>query len=163
MQGREIKFRAWDGSKLISVVYPKSNYKFEVDWDGKFKLHTFHERQEITDEHGETWKQPIWETVENAIIMQFTGLRDKNGKEIYEGDVVRVKNGAAVEEAPEYIRAEIIWGEGYFDFNHKHIPEFDSDDYSTYYFIYPPFSYKAEELEVIGNIYENPELLEVEK
>ena len=34
--GREIKFRAGDGKKLISTVYPKGNYKFEVDWDGKF-------------------------------------------------------------------------------------------------------------------------------
>lgn len=136
MQGREIKFRIWD-----------------------------FENQEMIDGDSLAFEEyaPIKHLLSRKGIMQFTGLCDKNGKEIYEGDVVRVKNGAAVEEAPEYIRAEIIWGEGYFDFNHKHIPEFDSDDYSTYYFIYPPFSYKAEELEVIGNIYENPELLEVEK
>lgn len=138
--GREIKFRAWDGSKLICVVYPKSNYKFEVDWDGKFKLHTFHERQEITDEHGETWKQPIWETVENAVIMQFTGLYDKNGKEIYEGDVWLLQGS----DTPRVI----VW--------HRY----------GWWFQYPgsavtkPVEW-TEDGEIIGNIYENPELLEV--
>lgn len=146
--GREIKFRAWDGSKLISVVYPKSNYKFEVDWDGKFKLHTFHERQEITDEHGETWKQPIWETVENAVIMQFTGLCDANNTPIYEGDIL--------EDFFSKKRYEVIWDSyGMFLFN----PVGTKGSAIDYY----EFEDEVDKCAtiVVGNRYENPNLLEV--
>jgi hypothetical protein len=71
-------------------------------------------------------------------IMQYTGLYDKNGKEIYEGDVVEFKYA----NMKKLKRAEIQWGTGGFwvvGWYNK------LSDYKAF--------------EIIGNIYENPELL----
>lgn len=71
-----------------------------------------------------------------SVCQQFTGLHDKNGKEIYEGDVVLANVGFG------FVRLEVKWfGEGYGN---------------TWY----PFNHaKASISEVVGNIYENPDLL----
>jgi uncharacterized phage protein (TIGR01671 family) len=78
---------------------------------------------------------------ENAILMQYTGLKDKNGKEIWEGDVVRVKWGGI---------GDVVFEDGGFvsrgESGRVKYPVCESD-------------VAARELEVIGNIYENPELV----
>jgi uncharacterized phage protein (TIGR01671 family) len=101
-------------------------------------------------------------------LMQYTGLKDKNGKEIYEGDIVktiehynnetrrRVCIGVVI--LGEY-RNSLLGCEGFEEYGWhiygKHI-EYDLWDIVT--------NHKGWcEVEVIGNIYENPELLEVEK
>lgn len=72
----------------------------------------------------------------DAIIMQYTGLKDKNGKEIYEGDIVDTENGIY----------EVLWyGEGAC-FRFHILGSLES-----------PLNY--DDIKVIGNIYENPELL----
>jgi uncharacterized phage protein (TIGR01671 family) len=111
---REIKFRAWNGKKMI--------YKDIIVHDGVVNLG--------------------WRNFEEAIdfkgpLMQFTGLHDKNGKEIYEGDIVGNFGQPLV----------VMWDyDGYALFDRIQgvgVREASLDD----------------DCEVIGNIYENAELL----
>lgn len=81
----------------------------------------------------------------NFDLMQYTGLKDKNGRDIYEGDVVQVKLYFGL------AKFKVIFANGGFYFNG--ISE-KSSGYSR--FIY---EYKDFDVEAIGNIYENPELI----
>ena len=76
------------------------------------------------------------------IVMQFTGLKDKNGKEIYEGDILTT----------EYERTlEVRWRKGSW-----YVYERD-EEFCPLMGVPGIAGYISEEIEVIGNIYENPE------
>lgn len=89
----------------------------------------------------------------NAILMQSTGLKDKNGKEIFEGDIV----------TDGYDKRDIRNHQtlGFYMVDNKGTEDFFSDNMSLEDFDEVERT-ASEILEVIGNIYENPELLEVE-
>lgn len=82
---------------------------------------------------------------ESAVLMQYTNLKDKNGTEIYEDDVIK----GVVDMIDLPIRAKIVFEQGYFG-------------------VLSPVSteslplYGINNIEVIGNIWENPELLQQE-
>jgi len=124
---REIKFRAWNYTRN------EMSYDIEsIDFD-KGRV-----------EQINTLQDRILFPTKEAVLMQYTGLKDKNGVEIYEGDIV---------EHPDYYRAgPVIFDEWYARF----AVEADEDDESL---ALNKHTF-GQEVEVIGNIYKNPELLE---
>ena len=142
---RELKFRAWDKKDKFFI----DNGALQFGADGKIYYinagleygEPVLEREDITDE---------------VIVEQYTGLKDKNGKEIYEGDVI----GYYSERGVLIGKDEVIWMDDCLCFGTREIErggpcngliEPIGDDGADYI---------SAECEIIGNIHENPELLE---
>ncbi len=83
----------------------------------------------------------------NIILMQSTGLKDKNGREVFEGDIVDYKGRKAI----------VSWHGSYASFIYRFVDELHKRNakWEPLYLAYYHF-------EVVGNKFENPELLEVE-
>ena len=84
-------------------------------------------------------------------LMQFTGLKDKNGKEIYEGDILKFNLYYTI------VRNGIVDISDNEDYGSNRISGFYLETYEGRYVHMD--SYYLDDTEVIGNIYENPELL----
>ncbi len=131
---REIKFRAWD--KELAEMNRVTSIHF-IDEFNKNKGY-----EDVVYVEGQIDATPL----SKIELMQDTGLKDKNGKEIYEGDII--KNNFA-----ETIGSIMFADCGYW------IKTINKDIFdNTIYHVLG--QYDGEVLEIIGNIYENPELLE---
>ena len=129
----------------------------------KFRLWSIEEKQfispnilEVFDESGDltpfkyikTGKlNPLYMPVENYIIQQYTGLTDKNNKPIYEGDIVKFSRSFEKERQIKELKSFVRFDEGKFGF-----------DLIGFNGMFYDLSYECS-IEVIGNIFENPELL----
>jgi uncharacterized phage protein (TIGR01671 family) len=143
---RKIKFRAWEKSvrgldargmmwqsdetfKDYVIGFDGSVYEKFVD---SFAGQSFENYRDVSD---------------RFILMQYTGLKDKNGREIYEGDIVRYKLGS------DWIVGDVRYDADsarYVKRAEKAGSSWDYKDLASY----------ASSTQVIGNIYEDPELLE---
>jgi len=125
---REIKFRAWDATHQVMLeVY---NIRFGNILQGR------HEGPKSLHDCGCG--------IDAYILMQFTGLHDRHGKEIYEGDVVR--------ESDNDLVFAIEWDAECAMYK---MPKAYDEEYTYSIGAIPT------ELKVVGNIYESPELLKV--
>lgn len=147
---RQIKFRAYDKKnkkwykptykaymgELYELIIGMSGDLFIITVKGKFHQSSF---DKLNDEDFE--------------LMQFTGLKDKKDKEIYEGDIVKVKEEnmeGAYNTEDESIEIVELTDRGFHPFCDAS-PQVDIDYL---------WSIKSEDIEVIGNKFDNPELLE---
>ena len=152
---REIKFRAFDKSAKVMIedvtVYNGSegnvcHVGFSLEKAEKYY-------GDIPDyiEYGDDW---VW-LLENFEVVQYTGLKDKNGKEIYEGDILRWKcKKSGAQKTKKHI-VTLNWDD---PFGRYAMTIYDNGER----WAIGSSDWNIESREVIGNIYENPELLEGE-
>jgi uncharacterized phage protein (TIGR01671 family) len=131
---REIKFRAWhkEKHKMFPVTTIQFPTAFNPGYAGTLK---------------EDGIDTLFPFEQSVILMQYTGLKDKNGKEIYEGDILKwlgfeVSNGKQIRPVR---KAPILSDTREWIINCYQIQNLIESNGTV---------------EVIGNIYENPELLE---
>ena len=136
---REIKFRAWDAEER--VMHYNSEKELVLVNVINDKVYVFHSDNIFDSPH-------FIDRTGRVFPMQYTGLKDKNGRDVYEGDI-----GAG---------QRITWGTV-----ERFVVEWDGTGWK-------PFNYhgedawgsgtmEADKSEVVGNIYENPELVEAKE
>ena len=130
-----LKFRAWDvlAEKMIDEIQMISFVRKEII--GKFSDGSTSVPLKFEDERNG----------EDVILMQSTGLKDKNDKEICEGDILDYKGRKAL----------VRWHGSYASFIYRFVDELQNRNTE-----WKPLYLAYMKCEIIGNIYENRELLE---
>ncbi len=123
------KFRAWD--KLNNEMYVVEQIKFN---HGEFE----------SIGYGITFLRGA----DKVILMQSTGLKDKNGQEIFEGDILDYRGRKAL----------VRWHGSYASFIYRFVDELQNRNTE-----WKPLYLAYMKCEIIGNVYENPDLLEVKE
>ena len=133
-----VRYRAWDvlAEKMIDEILMISFVRKEII--GKFSDGSTSVPLKFEDERNG----------EDVILMQSTGLKDKNGKEIFEGDIL------AFETDDEVINVKIFWDEKHALFM------FRSEKYNEEEPLAELVEVNTYPFEISGNIYENKELLD---
>lgn len=155
---REIKFRAWNKkwNCMLRVramtfnnnetIHPTEVYAvMTLDQDGRFEDNNY---------------------PDDIILMQFTGLLDKNGKEIFEGDIIFFRTSQT-----QHFKGIIKWDDAHFFsdvFYEKRLPFGMNTKEHEHYWLkgnYQGYRFSSDlfDMEILGNIYKNPELLKEKK
>lgn len=144
---REIKFRVWDNKNKCfcycsPLTFISRNMSKILDGITRLSGQVFSEYESfyVTGDDKKKQLEVTHPSHKDFVIQQFTGLKDKNNKEIYEGDIVEYhKKMYRIQFCNSYACG------GYRLFNYDETLETECDNW---------FSCK-----IIGNIFENPELL----
>jgi len=134
---REIKFRVWDGTAMYD--------------SGEHPDFTLCDFASMTNPSQRTWMEENEPDFERYKLMQFTGLKDRNGKEIYEGDL----------SGDQYESGCVQWCDTCHGWSigiamiEGHCHQCDGD------FMWLDFvdDVRQEKVEIVGNRFENPELI----
>ncbi|NYV64605.1 hypothetical protein HYI36_05005 [Bacillus sp. Gen3] len=141
---REIKFRGYAVEEMANSQWVEGFGVYEI------KLAEHYVKEVGRDSDWVLYTYSGDYRVDPKSIGQYTGLKDKNGKEIYEGDILKAQKSIS-DETEVYFRVKYTGAA--FALVH---PEY----HNTIYMEVMPW-YVRETAEVIGNIYENSSLLEV--
>ena len=153
---REILFRGkstedgkWFTGQLLHFKSPVSEKELDIviegcEWDDFNEWFNICRRAKVVPE----------------TVGQYTGFTDKNGKKIFEGDIIRKTNEGRY---PEIFTANIctdfrVKEEVYYE-PLEHFKEIILRDFKSYDYIVGPEHIESFEYEIIGNIHDNPELL----
>ena len=131
---REIKFRAWDKKNKSFITDDNEFKEYMIGLDGKFYRMDFY-----SGVSGYEDGNLIWTELKDIVLMQYTGLVDKNDKEIFEGDILKIYyegNQRSYLKKVKWLNDRVNKG------------RWDALDNCVF-----------TSCEVVGNIYENPELI----
>lgn len=126
------RFRAWDSQPRRMLSQHELNYSLLF----------------VAGDTGLSYYNPVKDVLsknDNLILMQSTGLADKNGEEIFEGDIVEL----------EHYRYDVVTG--HHEYKNNRVVEWGRGGWKIGKYVLD--SNRAEDVLVIGNIYANPELL----
>lgn len=139
---RTIKFRAWDSKRnlllRIGLIDISSNTIYNAKSEDGYEFSYVDKESKRYFEDKENWG-----VYQDLIIMQYTGVTDKNGKEIFEGDILKCFNGGQDKVGTLVHVCYDDTYTGYYPFNRDEVG----------------FNTNSNSIEVIGNIHEHKNLL----
>ena len=147
---RDIKFRVWDKEYEKMTYFNDEDYEYKLPF--VFRLDQVLKKDSNYDDYEDFEYNDVTDSVE---VMQYTGLKDKNGKEIYEGDIIEFSYDMFVGNFDTFVaKGKVVFKEGAF------YVEIFENERTTKDEAYLLYSINLDTIEVIGNIHDNPELLE---
>jgi uncharacterized phage protein (TIGR01671 family) len=155
---RDLKFRAFIDNEMVYLPFSALQY---FDFEGSYAM-SF-----VVDGYAGFWGHEMYERATkeyctNAPIMQYTSLKDKNGKDIYEGDICRIlytdwpSNTDPHVSIDDYKKTISHYGQIIYEAPSFGIALKDRYGEMSFHLMMPG---THGEIEVIGNIYQNQDLL----
>lgn len=141
----KLKFRAWD-TRNEELVYSHKEDCFYVNTKGVLFMYAIPK--------SESGLETIYH--KSYDVEQFTGIQDKNGLDVYEGDILRTYHFTNHYGKKEYLHHEVVWSDKYCGWQMLNCTSRDENDGSPQLFVYIQ---AGKDFEKVGNIHENPELI----